>query len=195
MSQRLFPRFTVTVVMLATVAAACGKKQVATPAPPPPPPPVASVPAPPPPPPPPPPARPAPPAPPAAPTEEEIFARTSLADLNNQKPLDDVFFDYDKSDLGDKAKTSLQKDATYMKKWMSIRVTVEGHADSRGTSEYNLALGERRANAVHDYLVNLGIAANRINVVSMGKEQPFCHEEQESCWSQNRRGHFVITAK
>jgi peptidoglycan-associated lipoprotein len=74
-------------------------------------------------------------------------------------------------------------------------VTIEGHADSRGTSEYNLALGERRASAARDYLVTLGVPATRMNVVSMGEEQPFCTEETESCWSQNRRGHFVITAK
>ena len=72
---------------------------------------------------------------------------------------------------------------------------VEGHADSRGTAEYNLALGERRASAVRDYLVNLGVGANRITVVSKGKESPFCTEENETCWQQNRRGHFVITAK
>ena len=72
---------------------------------------------------------------------------------------------------------------------------VEGHADSRGTAEYNLALGEKRANAVRAYLVNLGVAADRLTIVSKGKEAPFCTEENESCWQQNRRGHFVITAK
>lgn len=72
---------------------------------------------------------------------------------------------------------------------MSTRVTVEGHADSRGTSEYNLALGERRATAVRDYLVSLGVDSARVNMVSMGEEQPVCREEAESCWAQNRRGH------
>jgi peptidoglycan-associated lipoprotein len=72
---------------------------------------------------------------------------------------------------------------------------VEGHADSRGTAEYNLALGERRGSAVRDYLVNLGVGADRVTLVSKGKEAPVCTEEAESCWSQNRRGHFVITAK
>ena len=72
---------------------------------------------------------------------------------------------------------------------------VEGHADSRGTAEYNLALGERRDTAVRDYLVSLGVTADRITVVSKGKESPFCTEENESCWQENRRGHFVITAK
>ena len=82
-----------------------------------------------------------------------------------------------------------------MKRWASTKVMVEGHGDSRGTAEYNLALGERRAAAVRDYLVNLGIAADRIQIVSKGKEAPVCQEEAESCWEQNRRGHFVITAK
>jgi peptidoglycan-associated lipoprotein len=72
---------------------------------------------------------------------------------------------------------------------------VEGHCDSRGTSEYNLALGERRAKAVQDYLVSLGVPADRVQTVSKGKEQPFCAEQNESCWQQNRRGHFIITAK
>jgi peptidoglycan-associated lipoprotein len=71
----------------------------------------------------------------------------------------------------------------------------EGHCDERGTAEYNLGLGERRANAVKDYLVSLGIGADRILVVSKGKESPFCNEGNESCWQQNRRGHFIITAK
>jgi len=82
-----------------------------------------------------------------------------------------------------------------MKRWASTQITVEGHCDSRGSSEYNLALGNRRASAVKDYLVSLGIQTNRIVLISKGKEQPFCRDETESCWQQNRRGHFVITAK
>ena len=82
-----------------------------------------------------------------------------------------------------------------MKKWTSTIVTLEGHCDSRGSSEYNLALGNRRATAVKDYLVSLGLPASRVTVVSKGKEQPFCSEESESCWQQNRRGHFIVTAK
>jgi peptidoglycan-associated lipoprotein len=174
--------------------AACHKKPPVVPEPPPPPPPPV-VSAQPPPPPPPAPQPPPAPAPPAAPTEEEIFARMSLMELNQSKPLEDVFFELDKSDLSDAARTSLQKDAEWMKRWSSTRVTVEGHADARGTNEYNLALGERRAASTRDYLVSLGVAAARINTVSKGKEQPVCTESNESCWSQNRRGHFVITAK
>lgn len=146
---------------------------------------------------------PPPPPPPSAPretaprplTEDEIFSRKSLEDLNNEKPMTDAFFALDSAQVGDDQKSSLQKDADWMKRWASAKVMVEGHADSRGTAEYNLALGERRAAAVRDYLVNLGVGADRITVVSKGKESPFCAEETESCWSQNRRGHFVITAK
>ena len=82
-----------------------------------------------------------------------------------------------------------------MKQRHDDEVMVEGHADSRGTNEYNLALGERRADAVRDYLVSLGVAADRVTIVSKGEEQPFCTEETEACWQQNRGGHFIVTAK
>ena len=176
-------------------AAACHKKV---------PPPAAAAPAPPAPPPATRPATPPPPAPPPAPppvpapaalTEEEIFNRKSLDQLNAEKPLGDVFFELDKSDLSAEGRSNLQRDADWMKKWTRTVVTLEGHCDSRGSSEYNLALGDRRANAAKEYLVSLGIPGSRLTVVSKGKEQPFCNEENESCWQQNRRGHFVITAK
>ena len=173
-------------------ASACRKKAAPPTAAPPPP--VATAPATPPTPPP-------PPAPPAAPkptpalTEDEIFARKTLDQLNAERPLGDVFFNLDESSIRDDARGTLQKNAEWMKRWGMTRVTVEGHADSRGTAEYNLALGERRAVAVKDYLVSLGIGADRVATVSKGKESPVCTEENESCWQQNRRGHFVITAK
>jgi peptidoglycan-associated lipoprotein len=160
-----------------------------------PPPPPPAAPAPPPPPPPPPPPRAAAPPAAAALSEQEIFARKSLDQLNAEKPLDDVYFDLDKSDIRPDARAALQKNSEYLKKWTSVVATVEGHCDSRGSSEYNLALGSRRATAAKDYLVSLGIPSARVTIVSKGKEQPFCNEENESCWSQNRRGHFVITAK
>jgi len=177
-------------LVLAVAAAGCHKKvPPAAPAPPPPPPPTAPVTPPPPPPPP----APAPAPPPRPLTEEEIFARKSLAELSGE--LDDVYFDLDKSDIREDAKSHLQKNADWMKKWTSTQVSVEGHCDSRGSAEYNLALGSRRANAVKEYLTNLGVPAGRLTIVSKGKEQPVCSEEGESCWQRNRRGHFVVTAK
>jgi peptidoglycan-associated lipoprotein len=173
---------------------ACAKK-VPPPAPaPPPPPPAAPAP---PPPPPPPPQRAAapPPSNPGALSEEEIFARKSLEQLNAEHPLADVFFDLDMSEIRADARASLQKDSDWLKRWTSAQLTIEGHCDSRGSSEYNLALGSRRATAVKDYLVSLGVPASRMTIISKGKEQPFCNQDEESCWSQNRRGHFLITAK
>jgi len=82
-----------------------------------------------------------------------------------------------------------------MRRWTTTRVSIEGHADARGTNEYNLALGDRRARAVMDYLAGLGIAADRMVVVSKGEESPVCTEMTETCYASNRRGHFVITAK
>lgn len=167
----------------------CAKKQVQ--AAPPPPPPVVT-PAPPPPPPPAP--KPAPP-PPAPLTEDQIFAKMTLDELRAKQPLGDVFFDLDKSNIRDDARAPLQKNADWLLRWPTTRIAIEGHCDSRGTAEYNLGLGERRANAVKDYLVSLGVPSTRIVTVSKGKEQPFCREENEACWQQNRRGHFDITAK
>jgi len=193
--RRLRTVLVLVVLVVAVGAAACKKNPPAVPAPPPAPPPAPiATNTPPPPPPPPPPPAPVP-VPPAPPSEAELFARMSLEDINSQRPLDDIYFDYDQADLSDKARASLQKNASWLQRWTSTRITVEGHADSRGTSEYNLALGERRATITRDYLVSLGISAARVNVVSMGEEQPTCTQENESCWSQNRRGHFVVTGK
>jgi len=103
----------------------------------------------------------------------------------------DAFFDYDKADLRPDARTALSKTAEFLKSNPGIKVTVEGHCDERGSTEYNLGLGVRRANAVTQYLVSLGIGADRLNSTSFGKEKPFCMESNEACWQQNRRGHFV----
>ena len=173
--------------------AGCTKKApAATPAPPPPAPPAAPVVPPPPPP---------PPAPPATPpsnpvlSEEEIFKNKTLEQLNAERPLSDVFFDLDQATIRDEARGLLQKDVDWLKRWSGTRITVEGHCDERGSTEYNLALGERRANAVREYLMALGVPGTRVQIVSKGKESPFCSESNEGCWQQNRRGHFVITAK
>jgi len=119
----------------------------------------------------------------------------TLEQLNAEKPLGDVFFALDSTDLTTEARGALAKDVDWMKKWTSTKVLVEGHADSRGTNEYNLALGERRADAVRNYIVSLGVPVDRMTIVSKGEEQPFCSEETEACWQQNRRGHFIVTAK
>lgn len=189
---RRFRQCAAVLLVAACAAGACAKKK---PAPPPAPPPAAPAPPPttPPPPPPPPPAPPAP-APPA-PTEDEIFKNKTLDQLNAEKPLTDAFFAYDSTELTADARGALQKDVDWMKRWTSTKVMVEGHADSRGTNEYNLALGERRADAVRDYMVSLGLPVERLTIVSKGEEQPFCSEDKEACWQQNRRGHFIITAK
>jgi peptidoglycan-associated lipoprotein len=183
-----------TMMLVAVFVAACGPKRVPPPPPPPPEPPAA--PAPPPPPPTPPPApKPAPPPAPAPLSEDELFSRKSLDQLNSENPLGDVAFDYDMATVRDDQRAILQKNADWMRRWSTTRVSVEGHADQRGTNEYNLALGERRAKAVMDYLVSLGITANRFVVVSKGEESPLCTEETEGCYTRNRRGHFVVTAK
>jgi peptidoglycan-associated lipoprotein len=178
------------IATLAVAAMGCRRDPPPQVAPPPPPPPVAQKPPPPPPPPP-----QTPPPKPVPPTEEEIFSKKTLEQLNAERPLGDVFFALDSSELQNEGRTSLQTNADWLKRWTSTQITVEGHCDSRGSSEYNLALGSRRATAVKDYLVSLGVPENRITVISKGKEQPFCTEETESCWQQNRRGHFIITAK
>ena len=124
-----------------------------------------------------------------------MFAQKSLAQINNERPLGDVYFELDESSLKDAGKAALSTNATWLKRWATTRINIEGHCDERGTAEYNLGLGERRANAVKSYLVELGVPADRIVIVSKGKEAPFCTESNESCWQQNRRGHCVVTAK
>ena len=110
-------------------------------------------------------------------------------------PLKDVFFDFDKFNVRDDQKAALNDNITYLKANQRVRVTIEGHCDERGTVEYNLGLGERRAKSTKDYLVAAGIAADRINVISYGKERPFVLGHDESAWKWNRRSHFVMTAQ
>jgi peptidoglycan-associated lipoprotein len=106
---------------------------------------------------------------------------------------DTVHFDYDRYQLRDEDRAILQRQAAWLQKYPQVRVTVEGHCDERGTREYNLALGARRANAVKEYLVAQGVAAGRLETVSYGKERPVCTESNEECWAQNRRGVSVVT--
>ena len=105
---------------------------------------------------------------------------------------DRVFFDFDKSVLKDEGKATLQRQAAWMKLYPNLTFTIEGHADERGTREYNLALGARRANAAKDYLVSLGVDAARLKTISYGKERPVCLESNEECWAQNRRAVTVV---
>jgi peptidoglycan-associated lipoprotein len=137
------------------------------------------------------------PPPAAAPRDVEVgdVMATDIAELNTKGYLKDAYFDYDQSDLREDARGSLSGNAEWLKRYPSIQVLIEGHCDERGTSAYNLALGDRRANAAREYLDSLGIASSRIRTVSYGKERPACTESSESCWQQNRRAHFVITAK
>lgn len=121
------------------------------------------------------------PAPAAAPNLSELF------DQN----VKDAFFDFNKSDIRDDAREALTKDAEFLRSYPDARVTLEGHCDDRGSAEYNLGLGERRAQAAKNYLISLGISASRIDTVSWGKEHPFCTEQNDACWQQNRRAHFV----
>ena len=106
--------------------------------------------------------------------------------------LRDVFFSYDSWTISEEGRQALGRDAEWMKTNPSAAIKVEGHCDERGTSAYNLVLGEKRAKAVRNYLVELGVSANRLSVVSYGKERPFCADHAEACYQQNRRGHLVV---
>jgi peptidoglycan-associated lipoprotein len=115
----------------------------------------------------------------------------SVSDLFNQN-VKDAYFDLDKSDLRDDARAALTKDAEFLRSYPQAKVSIEGHCDERGSTEYNLGLGQRRAEAAKNYLISLGISADRMETTSWGKERPFCTEHDDSCWQQNRRGHFVL---
>jgi peptidoglycan-associated lipoprotein len=118
---------------------------------------------------------------PPTPSDAELFA-------SNMK---DIFFDYDKYDLRPGDQAIIDADAAFLKAHPSISFTIEGHCDERGSTEYNIALGDNRANAAREALVRAGISASQIKVISYGKEKPFCTENNEGCWQQNRRDHFV----
>jgi peptidoglycan-associated lipoprotein len=120
---------------------------------------------------------------------------TSIDAINDNSPLKPVFFRYDSDTLDDDARKVLNENAAVLKSNANWTITIEGHCDERGTAEYNLALGDRRALAARDYLVSLGVPADRLNTVSYGKEFPFEPGHQESAWALNRRAHFLLTAK
>ena len=126
---------------------------------------------------------------------EDTIGSKSLDDLNRDSPLQPLFFDLDSSDVNASGQVVLQANAAVMKKYPAWQVTIEGHCDERGTAEYNLALGERRALAARTYMVSLGIPADKVKIVSYGKEFPFDAGHDNAAWDKNRRAHFVITAK
>jgi peptidoglycan-associated lipoprotein len=126
---------------------------------------------------------------------DETVSGRSLDDLNRDSPLKPVFYELDSAELSAANQQALQENASVLKKNGTWQITIEGHCDERGTAEYNLGLGERRANTARDYLVSLGIPATRVKTVSYGKEFPFDPAHNEAAWLKNRRAHFVITAK
>jgi len=120
---------------------------------------------------------------------DEIRSEQAAADAAG---LRDVFFAYDSFAISEEGRQSLSRDAEWIKSNPGAQLKIEGHCDERGTSAYNLVLGEKRAKAARNYLVELGVSANRLAVVSYGKERPFCKDHSESCYAQNRRGHVVV---
>jgi peptidoglycan-associated lipoprotein len=122
-----------------------------------------------------------------------VAERTPGMDELWDKDVHDAFFDLDRADIRPDAQQALQQTATFLKGYPQARVTVEGYCDERGSTEYNLALGQRRANAVKEYLVSLGIPAGNLSTTSFGKEKQFCNEHSETCWQENRRGHITPT--
>ena len=183
-------RYVVFVVLVLALAGACAKKKppVARPTPPPPgstatrppepPTPVAEP-------------QPVPPEP----VVEDALSSKDIDEINKNSPFQPVFFPFDSSEVDAAGQQALNSNAEILKKYPAWVVTVEGHADERGTAEYNLALGERRALAARTYLLSLGIPAERLRTVSYGKEFPFDPGHDESAWAKNRRAHFVVTSK
>jgi len=191
----MLTRLMVVLVAVAVLAGACARRQPAPVVQPAPPPQASAVP----------PAVTTPPPPPtrvddalpvpAAPLAEDSIANRTLDELNRDSPFQPAFFQLDSSDLDDAARRVVTANAEMLKRYPTWEVTIEGHCDERGSAEYNLALGERRAVAVRTFLVSLGIAADRMRVVSYGKEFPFDPGNDDAAHAKNRRAHFVITAK
>jgi peptidoglycan-associated lipoprotein len=128
-------------------------------------------------------------------SEYDQLRQKSIDEIEKMGLLGDVHFEYDRADLRDQDRQTLSQNADTLKKFDFLMVTVEGHCDERGSVEYNLALGERRAKVAYDYLVSLGVSASRLKTVSYGKEVPICQDSTEECFARNRRGHFAVTGK
>lgn len=143
-----------------------------------------------------------PPAPPSAPRdvapqqdEYSKLRQTPADEIDRMGLLAEIHFDYDKAEIRESDRGILSKNADVLKRFDFLKVTVEGHCDERGSVEYNLALGERRAKVAYDYLVSLGVPADRLKAVSYGKEVPLCQQQSEDCWARNRRDRFTVTGK
>lgn len=128
-------------------------------------------------------------------SEEELFLRKSLEQINREKPLANIYFDYDKSDIRLDARPVLETNASWLKRFPTIKILIEGHCDERGTEEYNMALGERRAKSTMDYLSSLGVAYERMKIISYGKSQPVDPGHSEDAWAKNRRAQFTVIEK
>jgi peptidoglycan-associated lipoprotein len=128
-------------------------------------------------------------------TEEELFLQKSLDQINQEKPLGTVYFDYDKSLIRDEAKPTLDMNASWLKRFRTVKILIEGHCDERGTEEYNLALGEKRAKSAQDYLLSMGIGSDRIRIISYGKSQPINPGHDDAAWQMNRRAQFIVIEK
>ena len=186
------PMFVTALLLVAAFTAdGCARRRAAATAPPPPPPPFEQPSA-------------VPPAPPAPivdnqPTEPVLAAEAvterNLEELNKDNPLKPAFFPLDSADLDEAARSVVAANADVIKRYPQWVITIEGHCDERGTTEYNLALGERRANAAKDYLVRLGVDASRVSIISYGEERPVDPGHDESAWSKNRRAAFVVLSK
>jgi peptidoglycan-associated lipoprotein len=128
-------------------------------------------------------------------SEEELFLQKSLDQINREKPLGTVYFDYDKALIRDDAKPTLDTNAAWLKRFRTVQILIEGHCDERGTEEYNMALGEKRAKSAQDYLLSLGIGSDRIRIISYGKSQPINPGHDDAAWQMNRRAQFTVTGK
>jgi len=128
---------------------------------------------------------------PPPPAPAAVGHESTLDELFAQEVID-AYFDLDKADIRNDARDALSKTAQFLRSYPQVKVVLEGHCDERGSTEYNLALGDRRAQAAKDFLVSLGVPADRMQTVSYGKERPFCNDHSEECWQQNRRAHFVM---
>jgi len=128
-------------------------------------------------------------------SEEEIYAAKTLDELNREAPLDMIHFDFDKYFVREDAKPVLQANAAWLQKFRTAKILIEGHCDERGTEDYNLALGEKRAKSAYDYLVSLGIDPGRLRIISYGKSQPLDPASNEFAWARNRRAQFLLIEK